>query len=107
MNILRFRAVHIPVCIPIQLNYINLLPDLTNLYFVRIVLGALVDCVPWNNTALVVTNLCLVLSGVCVFSFPFCLDYLSFVVCALLLGLFVSGYISLTSIGMQNDIYLL
>ena len=53
------------------------------------------------------TNLCLVLSGVCVFSFPFCLDYLSFVVCALLLGLFVSGYISLTSIGMQNDIYLL
>ena len=91
---------------PIQLNYINLLPDLTNLYFVRIVLGALVDCVPWNNTALVVTNLCLVLSGVCVFSFPFCLDYLSFVVCALLLGLFVSGYISLTSIGIQNDIYL-
>ena len=80
--------------------------DLTNLYFVRIVLGALVDCVPWNNTALVVTNLCLVLSGVCVFSFPFCLDYLSFVVCALLLGLFVSGYISLTSIGIQNDIYL-
>ena len=90
MNILRFRAAYIPLNgFPIQLNYINVWPDLANLYFVRIVLGALVDCVPWNNTALVVTNLCLVLSGVCVFSFPFCLDYLSFVVCALLLGLFV------------------
>ena len=57
------------------------------------------DCVPWKNTALVVTNICLVFSGICVVSFPFCVDYAAFIVCALLLGLFVSGYISLTSIG--------
>ena len=62
------------------------------------------DCAPWKNTALVVTNVCLVLSGMCVVSFPFCNDYTTFVVCALFLGLFVSGYISLTSIGILKDI---
>ena len=65
------------------------------------------DCVPWKNTALVVTNICLVFSGICVVAFPFCVDYVSFIVCALLLGLFVSCYISLTSIGKsyKNILY--
>jgi uncharacterized membrane protein (DUF106 family) len=35
---------------------------------------------------------------VSVIAFPFCSSYASFVVVALLLGLFVSAYISLTSI---------
>ena len=59
----------------------------------------LVD-LPWVSS-LVVTNMSLILSGVCLFAFPFCPDFTSFVVVALFLGLFVSAFISLTSIG--ND----
>ena len=59
-------------------------------------MGAFVDlpCV----SSLVVTNLSLVFSGVCVVVFPYCFDYVSFIVVALFLGLFVSAYVSLTSI---------
>ena len=39
-----------------------------------------------------------ILSGVTVIIFPFCVSYTSYVIMALLLGLFVSAYISLTSI---------
>ncbi len=62
----------------------------------RVIVGAFVD-LPWVSS-LVVTNLSLIFSGVCLFAFPFCTDYTSFVVVALLLGLFVSAFISLTSI---------
>ena len=39
-----------------------------------------------------------ILSGISVFLFPFCSSYTSYVVVASMLGLFVSAYISLTSI---------
>ena len=38
------------------------------------------------------------MSGICVLAFPFCYNYVSFVIVALFLGLFVSAFISLTSI---------
>lgn len=62
----------------------------------RVVIGAIVD-LPWVSS-LVVTNLSLILSGLCLFAFPSCSDYTSFVIVALLLGLSVSAFISLTSI---------
>lgn len=52
----------------------------------------------WVNS-LVVTNLAIFLSGVSVFALPFCgSDYASYAVVALLFGLFVAAYVSLTSI---------
>ena len=66
----------------------------------RIVIGAIVD-LPWVSS-LVVTNMSLILSGICLFLFPFCPDFTSFVIVALFLGLFVSAFISLTSIGNPN-----
>ena len=44
------------------------------------------------------TNFSLIMSGICVLAFPFCYNYVSFVIVALFLGLFVSAFISLTSI---------
>ena len=62
----------------------------------RVIIGAFVD-LPWVSS-LVVTNVSLILSGFCLFAFPFCTTYGAFIVVALLLGLFVSAFISLTSI---------
>ena len=62
----------------------------------RVIIGAFVD-LPWVSS-LVVTNISLIMSGVCLFIFPFCYDYTSFSMVALMLGLFVSAFISLTSI---------
>ena len=52
---------------------------------------------PWVNP-LFVTNVAIFLSGVCTMIMPLCPDYYSFVAIALLFGLFVAAYISLTSI---------
>ncbi|XP_043193230.1 uncharacterized protein LOC122365772 isoform X2 [Amphibalanus amphitrite] len=46
--------------------------------------------------ALFVNNLCILLSGVCVFLIPFCSSYASFVAVCVAFGFFVAGYISLT-----------
>ena len=62
----------------------------------RVVIGAFVD-LPWVSS-LIVTNLSLIFSGICLIAFPFCTSFTSFVIVALLLGLFVSAFISLTSI---------
>lgn len=62
----------------------------------RVIIGAFVD-LPWVSS-LVVTNISLIMSGVCLLAFPFCYTYESFVVAALSLGLFISAFISLTSI---------
>src|SRR5439155_19485325 len=43
-------------------------------------------------------NLCILFSGLCVACVPFCYSFASYVVVAIFFGLFVSGYISLTSI---------
>lgn len=61
------------------------------------VLSGWISDLPWVNS-LVVTNVALVLSALSVFLFPFCASYTSFVILALLFGLFVAAYISLTSI---------
>ncbi|GBL89478.1 Monocarboxylate transporter 12 [Araneus ventricosus] len=49
-------------------------------------------------SALMVNNVSMVLTGICVFCLPFCTDYTSIVVDCVLFGLFVSAYICLTSI---------
>ncbi len=50
----------------------------------RVIIGAFVD-LPWVSS-LVVTNISLIMSGVCVLAFPFCYTYTSFIIVALLLG---------------------
>ena len=52
---------------------------------------------PWVNS-LVLNNLAIFLSGICVAIFPFCQDYGTFVTLSLFYGFFVATYISLTSI---------
>lgn len=61
------------------------------------VLSGWVSDFSWVNS-LVVTNIAIILSAVCVFVFPFCSSYAGFVTVALLFGFFVAAYISLTSI---------
>ena len=51
----------------------------------------------WVNS-LLVTNLAIFFSGVCVFVLPWCQSYTSYIIIALLFGVFVAAYISLTSI---------
>ncbi|XP_023338137.1 monocarboxylate transporter 2 [Eurytemora carolleeae] len=62
----------------------------------RILTGLLADQ-PWSN-ALTLTSLSLILSSVCVFLFPFVTTYTVFIILSSVFGLFVSAYISLTSI---------
>jgi MCP family monocarboxylic acid transporter-like MFS transporter 14 len=50
----------------------------------RVVLGWMVDF-PWVSS-LIVTNMSLVCSGICVLAFPFCHDFVSFIIVALMLG---------------------
>ena len=50
----------------------------------RVVLGWLVDF-PWVSS-LIVTNVSLVSSGICVLAFPACEDFASFISVALMLG---------------------
>ena len=50
----------------------------------RVVLGWLVDF-PWVNS-LLVTNVSLVSSGICVLAFPACTDFAGFISVALMLG---------------------
>ena len=64
----------------------------------RVIVGAFVD-LPWVSS-LVVTNISLLMSGLCILAFPFCHSYGLFIVVALLLGLSVSAFISLASIVM-------
>jgi len=61
------------------------------------VLSGWVSDFSWVNS-LVVTNIAIILSAVCVFVFPFCSSYAGFVTIALSFGFFVAAYISLTSI---------
>lgn len=62
----------------------------------RVISGWISDF-SWVNS-LVVTNTAIILSAITVFLFPFCTSYASLTVMALLFGLFVAAYISLTSI---------
>lgn len=62
----------------------------------RVGVGWLVDR-PWISS-LLVTNISLISSGLCIFCFPACQDFTSFVIVALLMGLSVSAFIALTSI---------
>ena len=64
----------------------------------RVIVGAFVD-LPWVSS-LIVTNISLIMSGLCILAFPFCHSYGLFIVVALLLGLSVSAFISLASIVM-------
>ena len=50
----------------------------------RVVIGYLVDF-PWVSS-LIVTNVSLVCSGVCVLAFPACDDFAGFIIVALMLG---------------------
>lgn len=61
------------------------------------VLAGWISDFKWVNSQ-VVTILAILLSGVSVFVLPFCNSYATFVTIALLFGLFVAAYISLTSI---------
>ncbi|XP_071516142.1 monocarboxylate transporter 14-like isoform X2 [Panulirus ornatus] len=61
------------------------------------VLSGLIADLPWVNP-LWINNICIILSGVCVFLTPFATSYASFVVLSLFFGFFVSAYISLSSI---------
>jgi len=61
------------------------------------VLSGWVSDFEWVNS-LVVTNIAIILSAVCVFVLPLCSSYAGFVTVALLFGFFVAAYISLTSI---------
>merc|ERR1712241_621170 len=61
------------------------------------VLSGWVSDFTWVNS-LVETNSAIILSAITVFLFPYCTSYASLVVMALLFGLFVAAYISLTSI---------
>ena len=69
-----------------------------NVYFVlgRVLVGWFSDF-SWVNS-LFVTNMAILLSGVSVLCMPFCVSYTSFVCVALMFGLYVAAYISLTSI---------
>ncbi|XP_015912580.1 monocarboxylate transporter 9 isoform X2 [Parasteatoda tepidariorum] len=49
-------------------------------------------------SSLLVNNVTIVLTGICVFCIPFCNDYTTIVIDCVLFGLFVSAYICLTSI---------
>lgn len=62
----------------------------------RIICGYVTD-MP-RVDALFVSNTCLLLSGVSTMVFPLCSTYTSFVLVALLFGLFVAGYVALTSV---------
>jgi len=53
-------------------------------------------------------NLCILLAGICITVVPLCTHYYTFVIVAMLFGLFIAGYVSLTSIilvdllGLEN-----
>ncbi|ODM93665.1 Monocarboxylate transporter 7 [Orchesella cincta] len=73
----------------------------------RVVSGMVSDLPQVNS--LFMNNVCILLSGVCVFVVPFCgSSYYAYVAVAVFFGLFVSAYISLTSIilvdllGLEN-----
>ncbi|XP_042218311.1 monocarboxylate transporter 14-like isoform X2 [Homarus americanus] len=61
------------------------------------VLSGLIADLPWVSP-LWVNNICIILSGVCVFFTPFASSYGSFVALSLAFGFFVSPFIALTSI---------
>lgn len=72
------------------------------------VLSGMVSDLPQVNS-LFMNNVCILLSGICVLAVPFCSSsYYSYVAVAIFFGLFVSAYISLTSIilvdllGLEN-----
>lgn len=62
----------------------------------RILCGVLSDLPQVNS--LLMNNLCILLSGLCVAAVPFCYSFATYVIVAIFFGLFVSGYVSLTSI---------
>ncbi|XP_045593400.1 monocarboxylate transporter 14 isoform X2 [Procambarus clarkii] len=62
----------------------------------RVLSGFIAD-LPWVSP-LWINNICIILSGVCVFLTPFASSYGSFVALSLFFGFFVSAYISLSSI---------
>jgi len=62
----------------------------------RVGSGMLSDLPQVNS--LFMNNMCILLSGLSVAVVPFCTSFYSFVAVALFFGLFVSGYVSLTSI---------
>jgi MFS family permease len=71
------------------------------------VLSGVISDLP-QVSALLMNNLCLLLSGICIAIVPFCGSYGAYVGMAVFFGLFVSGYVSLTSImlvellGLEN-----
>lgn len=48
--------------------------------------------------SLFMNNMCILLSGICISCVPFCTNYYTFVGVSVFFGLFVAGYVSLTSI---------
>ncbi|XP_069697848.1 monocarboxylate transporter 14 isoform X3 [Periplaneta americana] len=62
----------------------------------RVVCGFVADF-PWVD-ALLLNNICLVVSTLAVASTPLCSSYISYIVMAVFFGIAISGYISLTSI---------
>ncbi|CAG7827516.1 unnamed protein product [Allacma fusca] len=71
------------------------------------VLSGVISDLP-QVSALLMNNLCLLLSGICIALVPFCASFNAYVAIAVFFGLFVSGYVSLTSImlvellGLEN-----
>ena len=57
----------------------------------------MVSDLPQVNS-LFMNNCCILFSGFCVAAVPLCSNYYSYVAVAIFFGLFVSGYVSLTSI---------
>jgi len=72
------------------------LKDLFPFNLGRVLVGWFSDF-PWVNS-LFVTNMAILLSGISVLVMPFCVSYTAFVCVALMFGLYVAAYISLTSI---------
>jgi MFS family permease len=62
----------------------------------RVATGVMSDMPRVNS--LFMNNVCIFVSGICIACVPFCYDYYAFVCVAVFFGLFVSGYVSLTSI---------
>jgi MFS family permease len=62
----------------------------------RVATGLIADLPSVN--ALFVNNLSLLLSGICILCVPFCNHYYEFVIVSVFFGLFISSFVSLSSI---------
>nr|CAD7432758.1 unnamed protein product [Timema monikensis] len=62
----------------------------------RVICGYVADF-PWVNSVLL-NNICLLITTISIASMPFCESYTSYIIMAIVFGIAISGYVSLTSI---------